>query len=303
VLAVLVERGRADGAQLAAGQHRLEQVGGVHGALGGAGADDRVQLVDEEDDLAAGVGDLLEDRLQALLELAAVLRAREQRADVQGDDAAVAQRLGDVAGDNALGKALDDRGLADTRLADEDRVVLRAAREHLHDAADLVVAADDGVELAVAGGLREVAAVLLERLVLVLGLGVGHAVRAAHLGHGLRQRRLRRAGLAQRVAGGRAVAGQREQDVLGGDVLVLELAHLVLGGVEDLDELAGGAGGLAARPHGRHGGQRSVQAGADELRVDAELRQHRRDDAALLVEQREQQVLGRRLRIPALVGE
>ena len=53
VLLVLVERGRADGAQLAAGEHRLEQVGGVDGALGGAGADDRVQLVHEQDDLAA----------------------------------------------------------------------------------------------------------------------------------------------------------------------------------------------------------------------------------------------------------
>ena len=53
VLAVLVERRRADRAQLAAGEHRLEQVGGVDGALGGARADDRVQLVEEQDDLAA----------------------------------------------------------------------------------------------------------------------------------------------------------------------------------------------------------------------------------------------------------
>ena len=52
VLAVLVERRRADRAQLAARQHRLEHVGRVDGALGRAGADDRVQLVDEEDDLA-----------------------------------------------------------------------------------------------------------------------------------------------------------------------------------------------------------------------------------------------------------
>ena len=52
VLAVLVERRGADRAQLAAGEHRLEQVRGVDGALGGARADDRVQLVDEEDDRA-----------------------------------------------------------------------------------------------------------------------------------------------------------------------------------------------------------------------------------------------------------
>ena len=47
VLAELVERGRADHAQLAARQHRLDHVAGVDRALGATGADDRVQLVDE----------------------------------------------------------------------------------------------------------------------------------------------------------------------------------------------------------------------------------------------------------------
>ena len=52
VLAVLVERGGADAVQRAAGQLRLEQVGGVHRAVRLAGADQRVHLVDEQDDLA-----------------------------------------------------------------------------------------------------------------------------------------------------------------------------------------------------------------------------------------------------------
>ena len=148
VLAVLVQRGGADRAQLAAGQHRLEQVGGVDRALGGAGADDRVQLVDEEDDRAARVGDLLQDGLEPVLELAAVLGAGDQRADVERDDAAVAQALGHVARDDALGQALGDGGLAHAGLADQHRVVLGAAGQDLDDAADLVVAADDRVELA-----------------------------------------------------------------------------------------------------------------------------------------------------------
>ena len=50
VLAVFVERGGADAVQLAAGQHRLEQVAGVHRPFGLAGADDGVQFVDEQDD-------------------------------------------------------------------------------------------------------------------------------------------------------------------------------------------------------------------------------------------------------------
>ena len=62
VLAVLVQRRRSDGAQLAAREHRLQQVGRVDRALGGARADDRVQLVDEEDDVARRVLDLAQAR-------------------------------------------------------------------------------------------------------------------------------------------------------------------------------------------------------------------------------------------------
>ncbi len=69
VLAELVEGGGADHAQLAPGQHGLDHVAGVHGALGTAGSDDRVQLIDEGDHLAFGVGDLLEHGLEPLLEL------------------------------------------------------------------------------------------------------------------------------------------------------------------------------------------------------------------------------------------
>ncbi len=156
-------------AQLAAGEHRLQQVGGVDRALGGAGADDRVQLVDEEDDLALGGLDLLEHGLEPLLELAAVLGAGEQGADVERDQAPVAERLGHVAGDDPLREALDDRGLADAGVADQHGVVLGPPREHLDHAPDLLVAADDRVELAGLGLLGQVAAELLERLELVLG--------------------------------------------------------------------------------------------------------------------------------------
>src|SRR4051794_64416 len=126
VLAVLVERRGADRAELPPREHRLEQVGRVHGALGGARPDDRVELVDEEDDLALGVLDLVEDSLEPVLEFSPVLRAGYQRADVERDHAAVTQRLGDVARDDPLSEALGDGRLADARLADQHRVVLGA---------------------------------------------------------------------------------------------------------------------------------------------------------------------------------
>ena len=49
VLAILVERGGTHHVQFAAGQRRLEQVAGVHGAFGGPRPDQGVHLVDEDD--------------------------------------------------------------------------------------------------------------------------------------------------------------------------------------------------------------------------------------------------------------
>jgi hypothetical protein len=115
VLAVLVEGGGPDRPQLTARQGGLEHVAGVHRAFGLAGAHQRVELVDEQDDVAVRVLDLGEHALEALLELAAVLGAGEQRGQVEREELLVLERLGDVAARDPLGDALDDRGLADAR--------------------------------------------------------------------------------------------------------------------------------------------------------------------------------------------
>jgi hypothetical protein len=183
VLSILVEGGGADHAQLTARQHRLDHVAGIHRPLGTAGADDRVEFIDERDDLAFGIGDLLEHRLEPLLELAAILRAGDHRADVEGDQPLVLEALRHVAVGDARGQTFDDGGLAHTGLADENRVVLGAARQHLDAASDLLVASDDRVDLAARGQGREVLAVLLECGELLLGALVGDAMRALHHPH------------------------------------------------------------------------------------------------------------------------
>ena len=110
-----------------------------------------MELIDEEDDRALGFLDLLQDRLQPVLELAAVLRPRDHRAQVERHDALVLQSLRDVSHVDAPRQPLDDRGLPDAGLADQDGVVLRAARKDLDDAPDLLVSPDDGIDLPAAG--------------------------------------------------------------------------------------------------------------------------------------------------------
>ena len=54
-LVVLLQRRRADALQFAAGKRRLQDVGRIHRALGAAGADHRVDLVQKEDDVSAAL--------------------------------------------------------------------------------------------------------------------------------------------------------------------------------------------------------------------------------------------------------
>ena len=165
MLAIFVERRRADAMQLAARQRRLQEIRRVHRAIGLAGADERMHLVDEEDDAARGRGDFGEDGLQPLFELAAIFGAGDQGAHVEREQLLVAQAFRHVAIDDAQREAFDDRGLADARLADQHRIVLGAARQNLDRAADLLVAADDRIELAGARRLGEIAGIFLQRVI------------------------------------------------------------------------------------------------------------------------------------------
>ena len=134
VLAVLVERGRPDDLKLAPRERGLEHVRGVDRALGAAGPDDGVQLVDKQDDVLLLLLELLEHLLHPLLEVPAETGASDESADVEREHALALKRLGDVLGDDPLGEPLGHRRLADARLADESRVVLRATGQDTDDA-------------------------------------------------------------------------------------------------------------------------------------------------------------------------
>src|SRR5439155_14085363 len=244
VLAELIEGRGADALQLATGQRRLQDVRRVDRALGRARADERVQRVDEQDDVVR-VPQLFDDLLEALLELAAILRAGDERADVQREDALALQRLGHVALHDAVRETLRDGGLADAGLADERGVVLRPAAEDLDDALDLLLASDDRIELLRLRHRREIHAELVERRRLRLrglaprrrglrGGGVLLAERRDDLVAHLLER------YAERFEDPRrdplALAHETEEQVFGTDVAVTELAGLV---DRQLDHLLG----------------------------------------------------------------
>ena len=171
--------------------------------------------------------------LEPLLEFAAIFGAGDQRAHVEREQLLVVQAFRHVAVDDALRQAFDDGGLADAGLADQHRIVLGPARQHLDGAADFLVAADHRIDLAVARRLGEVAGVFLQRVIGVLGRGrIGGAALAQRLDGGVEVLR-RDAGLGQDLAGLAVLLDrEREQQPLDRDEAVAGLLAGLLGGVE-----------------------------------------------------------------------
>jgi hypothetical protein len=58
--------------QFAASQRGFEYIASVHRAVGFACADHRVQFVDEQDDIAFGFGNVVEDGFEAFFKVATV---------------------------------------------------------------------------------------------------------------------------------------------------------------------------------------------------------------------------------------
>ena len=308
VLAVFVEGRGADALQLAARQRGLEHVGRVDGALGGSRADQCVQLVDEENDVLV-LGDLVHHGLEPLLELAAVLGAGDDRRHVEREHAMVAQHVGAVAARDHDREAFDDGGLAHAGLADQDRVVLLAARQDLHDPLDFLLAADGRIELAFAGELGQVAAEMVERgrLRLLLGarrlalggrrrgaarLGLRHV--AAEQPQRLRARLLQGdPGVVQHLRGDALLlAQQAEQQVLGADVGVVELAGFRH---RQLEHLLGARRVRQVRPGDGAGFpllDRLLDLLLDFLEIDVEIGQDSSRDTFALADEAKEDVLG-----------
>ena len=237
--------------------------------------------------------DLLQHGLEPLLELAAEFRAGHHRAEVKRQQALALERLRHVAVDDAEREALDDRGLADAGLADQHGVVLRAAREHLDGAADLLVAADHRVELALARHGGDVARVFLERVEILLGIRAGHAAALADLAHRTLEGLNGGAGGAQRALGHAARRGERDEHAVLRDIFVAAALRRLLGGIEGADQLGRGlrlAG--AAALHLGHARDLGIDLALGDGGVAAGGADQPGRGTFLVVEQRLQQVLG-----------
>ena len=214
--------------ELSAGKCGLDEVGGIGGPFGSTCAHYCVKLIYEEYDLPFASGYLVYNGLKPFLELAAELGSGHKSSDIKGKKALVLEGIGDVSAHDPLRKSFDDGGLSDTGLAYQHGIVLGLPRKHLHHTSDLLVTSDDGIHLALSCQSSHVAAVLLQGLILALGILVRHPLTASDALQRLHQCIARDSVALEKTADLSVVTQHCQDDMLGGDILVLELVGLRL---------------------------------------------------------------------------
>ncbi len=161
--------GGSDGAELSASQSGFEQVGGIALSSRAAGSDHGVSFVNEKNDGRGRGFNFFNEALEAIFEFTFDAGAGLQEREIERTDGDILQRRWNVTGSDAQSKTFDNGGFADARFTGEDGIVLTAAREDVNDLANLVIAAEDGVNFASFGVRGQINGELIQILLFTGG--------------------------------------------------------------------------------------------------------------------------------------
>ena len=193
-----------------------------------------------------------------------------------------------------VGEPLGDRGLADAGLADQGGIVLRLRPQDLDDPLDLLLATDDGVELARSGRLGQVDPELVDgrRLAGALRLLCGPGRRALrehpdHLVTDLVE--VHAEGLEDAGGDPLALAHEAQEEMLGADVVVAQPTRLVDGQLDHT--LRAGREADLADDGTIAAADDELDRGSDLRQLDVHVLEHARGDALALANEAEEQVL------------
>ena len=183
VLAVFIQSCCTDDLDLAAAESRLQNIGGVYGALSGACADNGVQLVDEKDDVTV-LFSLLHYLLDTVFKFAAVLSTGYHAGKIQRQQLFVQQLFRHFTLGNFPSQSLGNGRLADTGLTDKTWVILTAAGQDLNYPLNLFITTDDGIQFSCSGVSCQIVGKLRQGLILAAPLAASGIWGAAALSVG-----------------------------------------------------------------------------------------------------------------------
>ena len=233
VFPVFIQGCRTDTLQFPTGKRRFQDIGCVNRSFGTSRPDQRVQLINEQDDVS-GLADFIHDFFQPVFKLTAIFRSGHHGSHIQGHDPLVAQGFRNFPVHNSLGQTFGNRRFSDSRFTDQNRIVFGPAGQHLNHPFNLFAASDHRIQVAVMRSGRQVAgqAVQCGRVDLMMGAGVvGEGFAVSQKLQNLLASFVQAHPQIVENAGRHAfpLANQTEKNVLGADIGVPQLACFIHG--------------------------------------------------------------------------
>ena len=294
ILSILIEGGGSYTVEFSPGQHGLQEVPGIHAALGLPCPHNGMEFVDEQQYPPLRAPDLIQNGLQPLLKLSPVLGPCNESAHVQVEDGLILERGGHISLYDPLGQPLRDGRLAHSGFPDQHRVILALSGENANDVSNLLIPPDHRVQLVLSGPFHQVGAVLFQCVIGLLRVVRGHPLvppdrskggQHTFLSDPIGPQQLRQLPLSS--------LAQSQQQMLHRDILVPHLFGGLLGGAQgalcprrniDLSDLTAWAGDPGLPLH--QGRYRGAEAGHRKPHSHQKLR----DQAALRFQKGQQQM-------------
>ena len=121
-----------------------------------------MDLIDKEDDVPVALLDFFQDSFQTLLKLAAVLSTGNQGTHIQREDRFIFQGIRNIAFNNTLCKSFHNCSLADTRLTDQDRIVLGFSGKDPDHILNLIDTADDRIQFLLFSLFNQICSIFIQ---------------------------------------------------------------------------------------------------------------------------------------------
>ncbi len=155
---VFGESGRADETDVASGECGLQDIGGIQSAGSIAGTDERMNFIDEEDDIRR-VLYFADELFQARFEFSAETGSGDDEREVERENPFFREEIAGRSFSDFFRERGHERGFSDTRIAEEEGIVFLFPTEYVNEPFDLMRSPDEGLRL---GIFVEVDGVLVE---------------------------------------------------------------------------------------------------------------------------------------------
>jgi len=136
---------RSDGAQFTPCQGRLQQIGRISLPRSATSTNQRMSLINEQNDRTGGGFHRIDDGFQAIFKLPLHRCARLQQGQVQNTQIHIPQRFWHIAISNPLGKPFDHGCLPDPGFTGQDGIVLAAAHQDIDHLPYLSITPDNRI--------------------------------------------------------------------------------------------------------------------------------------------------------------